>query len=120
MSSAVADAEARPAPRRPRASASTVTGTRRLGATAAVQVTGSNLVCVRDHNQLLVLHPDGAHAMGVEVAPQGCRIALCALAGRTLAEQRYALCTTSGDSWLDELALTMQDLIDDAEVPITT
>ena len=175
MSSAVADAEARPAPRRPPASASTVTGTRRLGATAAVQVTGSNLVCVRDHNQLLVLHavrtrgastrrelsrltgltfqtienisrrlidgrlledipppslgsrarqlvlrPDGAHAIGVEVAPQGCRIALCDLAGRTLAEQRYALCTTSGDSWLDELALTMQDLIDDAEVPITT
>ena len=40
--------------------------------------------------------------------------------GRTLAEQRLALGTTSLDSSLDELTLMVQDLIDDAEVPITT
>ena len=149
--------------------------TRRLGTTHPDQVTGSNLVCVRDHNQLLVLHairtrgastrrelstltgltfqtienisrrlidggiledvpppaltgrgrqlvlrPAGAYAIGIEASPDGCRLALCDLGGRTLAEQRLSLCAPGDDSSVDELALMVQDLIDDAEVPITT
>jgi predicted NBD/HSP70 family sugar kinase len=148
-------------------------GTRHLGRVAPGQVTGSNLSCVRDHNQLLVLHmirtrgpltrrdvsrstgltfqtienisrrlieagiledippraginrarqlalrPAGAHALGIEVTPEGFRVTLCDLAGRTVAEQqRPAL---RSESILDELTLTVQDLIDDAEVLITT
>ena len=68
----------------------------------------------------LVLRPAGAHAVGIEVALDGCRVALCDLAGRTLAEQQRSMCATGLDSSLDELALMVQDLIDDAEVPITT
>ena len=44
---------------------------------------------------------------------------MCDLAGRTLAERRLPPGAASRDSLLDELALTVQDLIDDAEVPIT-
>lgn len=173
MSSAVVVAEVRRPAGRARALASAVTGTRRLGATTAEQVTGSNLVCVRDHNQLLVLHairtrgastrrdlsrltgltfqtienisrrlidagiledvpppavgtrarhlvlrPAGAHAIGVVVAPEGCRVAVCDLGGRTLAERPLPPAAAGADSLLDELALTVQDLIDDAEVPV--
>jgi predicted NBD/HSP70 family sugar kinase len=175
MSRAVAAAEVQRAPGRARAFASTVTGVRRLGATPAEQVAGSNLVCVRDHNQLLVLHAvrtrgaltrrelsgltgltfqtienisrrliaggiledvpppaltsrarqlvlraAGAHAVGIEVAVDGCRVALCDLGGRTLGEQWLSLCATGLDSSLEGLALAVQDLIDDAEVPVTT
>ena len=138
------------------------------------EVTGSNLACVRDHNQLLVFHairtrgastrrdlskltgltfqtienisrrlieagiledvpppttgrprqlvlrPAGAYAVGIEAVQEGWRVALCDLEGRALAEQQLALGTTSLASSLDELALVVQDLIDDAEVPITT
>lgn len=173
MSSAGAAPEVRRGPARPRAFARTLTGTRRLGAVAAEQVTGSNLVCVRDLNQLLVLHairtrgastrrdlanltgltfqtienisrrlidagiledvsppalgprarrlvlrPAGAHAIGVAVTPEGCRVAMCDLGGRTLAERSLLLGSPSPDALLDELALAVQDLIDDAEVPI--
>ena len=173
MSSAVAAPEVRRGPARPRAFARAITGTRRLGATAAEQVTGSNLVCVRDHNQLLVLHairtrgastrrdlsnltgltfqtienisrrlidagiledvsppalgprarqlvlrPAGAHAIGVAVTPEGCRVAVCDLGGRTLAERPLPPGAVSPDAVLDELALTVHDLIDDAEVPL--
>ena len=175
MSSAVAAAEPQRALPAARAFAGSVAGARRLGAFISEQVTGSNLVCVRDHNQLLVLHtirtrgaltrrdlssltgltfqtienisrrligagiledvppsalrgrarqlvlrPAGAHAIGIEVALDGCRVALCDLAGRTLTEQWRSMCATGLDSSLDELALMVQDLIDDAEVPITT
>jgi predicted NBD/HSP70 family sugar kinase len=137
------------------------------------QITGSNLACVWDHNQLLVLHtvrtqgpltrrdlsrstgltfqtienisrrlidagiledvrastgvnrarqlalrPTGAHAVGVEVTPQACRIVLCDLAGRTVAERRQHI--VPSDSILDEIAQMVHDLIDDAEVLITT
>ena len=66
----------------------------------------------------LVLRPAGAYAIGIEVAPEGCRVALCDLGGRTLAERRLSACAESRVV-LDELALMVQDLIDDAEVPIT-
>jgi predicted NBD/HSP70 family sugar kinase len=155
--------------------ATTAPRARRLGTTANERVTGSNLVCVRDHNQLLVLHairtqggltrrdlstltgltfqtienisrrlidagiledvvsptsrsrarrlavqPAGAHAVGIEVTPEEFRVALCDLSGRTLATtQRYCGLATGSDSDLDELALAVHDLIDDADVPIT-
>ena len=168
-------AHAQRAPGGIRSLAGTVTGTRRLGTSTAEQVTGSNLLCVRDHNQLLVLHtirtrgastrrdlssltgltfqtienisrrlidarlledvppsapmgrarqlvlrPAGAHAIGVDVTPEGCRLAVCDLRGRTLAERRIAARAPSSASILDELALAVQDLIDAAEVPVTT
>jgi len=147
---------------------------RRLDSTNSAEVTGSNLACVRDHNQLLVFHairtrgastrrdlskltgltfqtienisrrlieagiledvpppttgrprqlvlrPAGAYAVGIEAVQEGWRVALCDLKGRALAEQQLALGTTSLASSLDELTLVVQDLIDDAEVPITT
>ena len=68
----------------------------------------------------LVLRPAGAYAIGIEASPEGCRLALCDLGGRTLAERRLSLCAPGDDSSVDELALMVQDLIDDAEVPITT
>src|SRR6187455_1183355 len=57
MSTATAAARAHRSPlRRTGAFSLAAPATRRLGATNPDQVTGSNLVCVRDHNQLLVLH----------------------------------------------------------------
>src|SRR6478735_7510277 len=175
MSTATAAARAHRSPlRRTGAFPLAAPGTRRLGAPTPDKVTGSNLVCVRDHNQLLVLHairtrgastrrelstltgltlqtienisrrlidggiledvppamtgrgrqlvlrPAGAYAVGIEASPEGCRLALSDLGGRTLAEQRLSLCAPGDDSSVDELALMVQDLIDDAEVPITT
>ena len=176
MSTATAAARAHRSPlRRTGAFSLAAPATRRLGATNPDQVTGSNLVCVRDHNQLLVLHairtrgastrrelstltgltfqtienisrrlidggiledvpppaltgrgrqlvlrPAGACAIGIEASPEGCRLALCDLGGRTLAEQRLSLYAPDDDSSVDELALMVQDLIDEAEVPITT
>jgi predicted NBD/HSP70 family sugar kinase len=174
MSTATAAARAHRSPlRRTGAFSLAAPGTRRLGAPNPDKVTGSNLVCVRDHNQLLVLHairtrgastrrelstltgltfqtienisrrlidggiledvppamagrgrqlvlrPAGAYAVGIEASPEGCRLALCDLGGRTLAEQRLSLCAPGDDSSVDELALMVQDLIDDAEVPVT-
>lgn len=175
MGTATAAARAHRSPlRRTGAFSLAAPATRRLGATNPDQVTGSNLVCVRDHNQLLVLHairtrgastrrelstltgltfqtienisrrlidggiledlpppaptgrgrqlvlrPAGAYAIGIEASPEGCRLALCDLGSRTLAEQRLSLCAPGDDSSVDELALMVQDLIDDAEVPIT-
>jgi predicted NBD/HSP70 family sugar kinase len=176
MGTAAAAAKTQRSPlRRIGAFAMTALGPRRLGATTNDWVTGSNLVCVRDHNQLLVLHairtrgaltrrdlsrltgltfqtienisrrlidagilrdvpaptltsrarqlalkPAGAHAVGIEVTPEGCRVALCDLSGHTLAaEPRLCALATSSHPNLDELALAVQDLIDDAEIPIT-
>jgi hypothetical protein len=75
---------------------------------------------LRGRARQLVLRPAGAHAIGIEVALDGCRVALCDLGGRTLAEQWRSICAMGPDSSLDELALMVHDLIDDAEVPITT
>jgi predicted NBD/HSP70 family sugar kinase len=146
---------------------------KRLAQIAPSRVTGSNLVGVRDHNQLLVLQlvrtrgpstrrdlsrstgltfqtienisrrlidagiledvaaptggdrarrlalrPAGAHAVGIEVTPGEYRVVLCDLAGRAVAEERRL--RGAQDAFLDDVALTVQDLIDDAEVFITT
>jgi predicted NBD/HSP70 family sugar kinase len=155
--------------------ATTAPDTRRLGATTNARVTGSNLVCVRDHNQLLVLHtirtrgpstrrdlsrltgltfqtienisrrlieaeilesvptststsrarqlalrPAGANAVGIEVTPEACRVALCDLSDGTLvAEQRLSTRAANSAADLDELVLGVQDLIDESETPIT-
>jgi predicted NBD/HSP70 family sugar kinase len=53
------------------------------------------------------------------VAPDECRVAVCDLGGRTVAERRLSICAATLDALLDELALAVHDLIDDAEVPVT-
>ena len=174
MATSAATAKARRSPTGwTRALAVAAPGTRHLAQITPGQVTGSNLACVRDHNQLLVLHmirtrgpltrrevarstgltfqtienisrrlievgiledvpprtgtnrarqltlrPAGAHAVGIEVTPNGCRVTLCDLAGRTVAERHRP--AWRPDSIVDELTLTVQDLIDDAEVLITS
>lgn len=142
---------------------------------AADPVAGSNMVCVRDHNQLLVLHmvrtrgastrrdlsrltgltfqtieniarrlieagmledltpatvhdrarrlalrPAGAHAVGIELAPDGFRIVACDLAGGAVAEQRRFADSARHGDMSDELASAMHNVIDEAEVPLDT
>ncbi len=66
----------------------------------------------------LALRPAGAHAVGIEVTARGCGIVLCDLTGRIVAERRRP--TSPSDSIVDEIAQMVEDLIDDAEIPITT
>jgi predicted NBD/HSP70 family sugar kinase len=152
----------------------TTAGSRFPGTPAGAQVTGSNLLCVRDHNQLLVLHmirtrgaltrgdlsrltgltfqtienisrrlievgtlldtppatatgrarqlvlrPNGANVIGIEVAPSGCRIVLCDMSGHVVADRQLVGDTTSSNCVVELLAEAVPDLIDDAEVRVT-
>ena len=69
----------------------------------------------------LSVTPSGAHAIGIALAPFSCEVALCDFDGRTVATERRRIDErTEPADVLGWLSRTVPDLVDDANVPVST
>lgn len=69
----------------------------------------------------LTLRPAGAHAIGISLTHSGCEVALCDFDGRTVSTKRLRIDEHSTPAqvlrWLSRVVV---DLVDDANVPVST